>query len=168
MPRPECRFYVYFIKVDGIIRYIGKGTGNRLISHFREGGKSAVALKLHNARYCEGSSAIAGIYADNLTEQDALDLEILEIAKISQRDQRQLWNANRGGGGLTWPRRSRQTAAEFASHLQAIEAQIIERRAKLKEQVEVERLKELQPGSQRALAAYYYRCLDSGTNPEPT
>ena len=35
MPGPK-RFYVYAIRVDGVLRYIGKGSNGRMYAHMKE------------------------------------------------------------------------------------------------------------------------------------
>lgn len=64
-------YYVYTATVDGILRYIGKGKGNR-IDHCTSG-KSTCALL--NRDWWEGYHFIVEKVAENLTDQEAVELE---------------------------------------------------------------------------------------------
>ena len=102
------RAYVYAISVDGVVRYIGKGSGKRVTQHLaiarrllrvREQGQTARASYFHNklAKALTSGSAITHtIIASGLSEDDAYDREVLEIAGAQDG---QLWNRWSGGSG---------------------------------------------------------------------
>jgi hypothetical protein len=101
--------YVYAVRVDGIVRYIGKGTGRRLNAHMkivrsmarrRAAGESVIAVsmfydKLFRA-YVAGSTIDHEILCDGLSNADAYRTEI-EVKKGFEAAQ--LWNA-----GKPWDR----------------------------------------------------------------
>jgi hypothetical protein len=104
------RCYVYAIVVDGIIRYIGKGSARggklsrfhdhmramrRLIRHRAEGlpvppqrGISTIASQLAHA-WLDGAEISELIVADGLTDEEAL---AREAAEIEAAPKGQLWN----------------------------------------------------------------------------
>lgn len=100
--------YVYWVAIDGIVRYIGKGTGNRLSSHYsraralnekRALGLKAKAHKLHNKMakaMRDGREITHSIMCDGLTDDEALDIETREILAAPDG---QLWNIWAGGLG---------------------------------------------------------------------
>lgn len=100
-----ARAYVYAISVDGIVRYIGKGTGNRLKQHriaaqqllkARERGEHPRSTLFY---YRLAKAIIAGqqieesILFSGLTDADAFELEIQEIT--ARRGT--VWNQADGG-----------------------------------------------------------------------
>lgn len=102
--------YVYHILVDGIIRYVGKGSGERVYDHIK------VAEKINRGRVTsrkilrstlytrlarsirEDSTVTLIIVSEGLSDADAYNLEIEEIAA---RPIGSLWNDTRGGDGFT-------------------------------------------------------------------
>jgi hypothetical protein len=104
------RCYVYAIKVDGIIRYIGKGTGNRSKRHVghafrieleRANGKRPKAGLFYNklAKAARNGSVVEDeILVSGLSDEEAYALEIEWIAKFPAE---QLWNFRSGGQGFT-------------------------------------------------------------------
>lgn len=105
---PGC--YVYEIIVDGVVRYIGKGTGPRAKVHLRvarrinsaraEGAKirtsdfyNGLAKALRN-----GASVTHTIIAEGLSSEEAFRREVASIASIPAR---QLWNEVPGGDGFS-------------------------------------------------------------------
>jgi len=98
--------YVYAIVVDDIVRYVGKGTGKRLLRHVqkmhqilraRAAGEVVRATHLHNrmARAWRNGSILEVItLIDGLTDDEAFAKEIEIIATYSTS---QLWNKTLGG-----------------------------------------------------------------------
>jgi hypothetical protein len=97
-------FYVYSIKVDEVVRYIGKGKGLRLYCHMKEVRSrlnrdyrlqnigSRLQQNLTKA-VLSGAKVIEQVLVDNLTETAAYQLEqdkLREYVFAGKRDQ--LWN----------------------------------------------------------------------------
>lgn len=102
------RCYVYEIIVDGVVRYIGKGTRRRAQGHIaiaktvnqrRAAGERVKTQKFYNqlARALrEGADVSHRIVLGGLTTNEAFDLEIAAIAAAPTG---QLWNVLPGGQG---------------------------------------------------------------------
>lgn len=97
--------YVYLISVEGVVRYVGKGSGRRL--HFHEGQARAIlrgkaigrhgSAKLWNklaAAMRQEQRIEARILIDGLSDADAYAAEAEAIAAYEPD---QLWNISRGG-----------------------------------------------------------------------
>jgi len=96
--------YVYQIIVDGVVRYVGKGTGKRAISHIaivrsiirrRAAGETVKATHFQNRlakAYRNGADIQIEIVASNMTDEAAFNLEVTQIAA-----HRGLWNMTAGG-----------------------------------------------------------------------
>ena len=85
----ETRFYVYhWLREDGTPYYVGKGQTNRAFEKRRKYRPPVDRIK---------------IVKDNLTEQQALDLEVKEISKYGRKDLGTgiLRNKTDGGDGVT-------------------------------------------------------------------
>lgn len=119
----EC--YVYAILVDGVVRYIGKGRGNRAFQHARvvrsaasriaKGERLPTRYFKHRAFYAKlldalngGSNITEAIIASSLSDDDAFAVEVSEIQKVNSV---QLWNVLDGGEGAT-PESQRKMWAE--------------------------------------------------------
>jgi len=110
--------YVYAVLVDGVIRYFGKGSAKggklsrfhdhmramrRMIRHAAEGlsppshdRHTELARNLAH-EWLDGVIIAEHIIVDDLTDEEAFDREIVEIAA---RPKGQLWNISRGGPGF--------------------------------------------------------------------
>jgi hypothetical protein len=100
--------HVYAIVVDGMVRYIGKGSGGRARAHMRlvksiarrrSAGETVRTSHFYNRltkAWLDGAEIQEVIIADGMTDQDAYDREIAEIAAAPQR---RLWNSWDGGEG---------------------------------------------------------------------
>lgn len=117
--------YVYAISVDGVVRYIGKGSGvplkranehirtaKRLIRR-RDAGQKLWAPSLYNhLAKAISSGAIIKVEAlcSDLSHEAAFSLEAIEIAA---RPVKQLWNLDSGGlGGKTFSAEHRRKLSE--------------------------------------------------------
>lgn len=101
--------YVYAIFVDGVVRYIGKGTGPRAKVHLRHAnrlnalrasGRVIKASKFYNqlcAAILRGVSVDIQYLATGLSDEEAFAVETVEIAG---RDAASLWNLKGGGDGF--------------------------------------------------------------------
>ena len=100
------RAYVYAISVDSIVRYIGKGTGDRLKVHrivaqelltAREKGERPRAFRFyyHLAKAIKAGQNIEEsiLFGSSLSDAEAYEIEIREIA--ARRDT--VWNQAAGG-----------------------------------------------------------------------
>lgn len=103
--------YVYAVLVDGVVRYIGKGTGRRRRDHLYKAtrivkygpdkARQMRATRFHvqlAAALAAGKAITDMILADGLSEDDAYRCERTEIAKLPAS---QLWNIDLGGHGPT-------------------------------------------------------------------
>lgn len=102
------RAYVYVIVVDGIVRYVGKGSTTRVRAHMRivksiarrrAAGENVRASYFYNRltkAWLMGAEIQESIIIDQLTDHEAFQREIAEIAAAPQG---QLWNYWRGGEG---------------------------------------------------------------------
>jgi hypothetical protein len=100
--------YVYTIIVDGVIRYIGKGSGNRVNAHLRvvrsiawrrAAGETVKASHFYNRltkAWLAGSDIQASIISELMSDEQAYAREIAEIAAAPKG---QLWNIWAGGEG---------------------------------------------------------------------
>jgi hypothetical protein len=100
--------YVYAIIVDGVIRYFGKGSGNRKLAHMRmvrsiarrrAAGETVRTSHFYNRltkAWLEGAEIAEIILVEGLTNEEAYAREIAEIAAAPQG---QLWNTWPGGEG---------------------------------------------------------------------
>lgn len=94
-------YYVYqYLREDMTPYYIGKGSNNRI----NEGHNVAIPIKKRRV-----------IIADNLSEQEAFDLEIKLIAKHGRKDLGTgiLRNQTNGGDGASGNRHSEETKAKM-------------------------------------------------------
>lgn len=105
--RPQIeasRAYVYAILVNGIIRYIGKGSGSRLFTHTRNAKRSAQKRgvrpsnlsprfhrKLVEATRAE-ATVVERVIKSGLSDREAYRLEALIVACFHKLRPSQLWN----------------------------------------------------------------------------
>lgn len=75
------KYYVYTATLDGEVLYVGKGKKDRY-RHVNTGISHVLEL---NRLFFEGAKVVAGIYKDNLTEDEALSLESMLIQEIKPR-----------------------------------------------------------------------------------
>jgi hypothetical protein len=103
VPLPK-RSYVYAIDVDGVRRYIGKGTNGRLYYHMKEVRQRLTRpFKLKNVTpifqrklteaVMKGAVVQEVVLADNLTSKSAYKLEYRQLRKMILHGKRHdLWN----------------------------------------------------------------------------
>ena len=103
-PKLPVGYYVYTITVAGVVRYIGKGKGQRLYFHMKEVRSRlkrdfrlrSIGSKLQRnltKAFLSGAQVIEQVLIDDLTEKDAYKLEydkLREYVFAGKRDQ--LWN----------------------------------------------------------------------------
>ena len=104
LPLPK-RSYVYAIHVDGVLRYIGKGTNGRMYAHMNEVRQRLTRkFKLKNIwplfqrklteAVMKGAVIEEIVLADNLTSKQAYKLEYRHLERMVYAGNReQLWNA---------------------------------------------------------------------------
>jgi len=104
LPLPK-RSYVYAIHVDGVLRYIGKGTDDRMYAHMKEVSQRLTRkFKLKNVSpffqrklteaVMKGAVIEQIVLADNLTSKQAYKLEYRHLERLVYAGNReQLWNA---------------------------------------------------------------------------
>jgi hypothetical protein len=100
--------YIYIITVDDVVRYVGKGTGDRLYVHMkivrnivrrRSAGQKVKTTKFYNRltkAFLSGAIISTEIIDHGLTDDQAFDREIEIIAIHST-----LWNTAPGGQGFS-------------------------------------------------------------------
>jgi hypothetical protein len=98
------RCYVYAIRVDGVLRYIGKGCNGRMYAHMKEVRQRLTRkFNLKNVRpifqrklteaVIKGAIVEEIVLADNLTSRQAYKLEYRHFEEIVHAEKRsQLWN----------------------------------------------------------------------------
>ena len=98
------RCYVYEIRVNGVIRYIGKGCSDRIYSHLREARRTASRseVKIRNlsphfrkmlvSAVRRGANISEKIICFNLTDAEAYAMEWRLIWDYHKRHAGQLWN----------------------------------------------------------------------------
>ena len=103
LPLPK-RSYVYAIHVDGVLRYIGKGTDDRMYAHMKEVRQRLTRkFKLKNVSpffqqklteaVMKGAVIEEIVLADNLTSKQAYKLEYRHLERMVYAGNReQLWN----------------------------------------------------------------------------
>jgi hypothetical protein len=96
--------YVYEIRVDGVVRYIGKGRNDRIYSHLIDAKRTAIRsdVKIRNlfphfrkmlvSAVRRGSNIAEKIVASNLTDGEAYKVEWQMIRNYHKRHAGQLWN----------------------------------------------------------------------------
>jgi hypothetical protein len=96
--------YVYEIRVDGMVRYIGKGCNDRIYSHLIEAKRTASrpGVKIRNlsphfrkmlvSAVRRGSNITEKIISSKLTDDEAYKMEWQMIWDYHKRHAGQLWN----------------------------------------------------------------------------
>ena len=104
------RAYVYSLTVDGVVRYIGKGTGRRVTDHLRlakayvrrkAAGETVTATYLQRrlaSAWRDGKDIEETILRAGLSDEEAFDIEAFLIAQFPDGH---LWNLAPGGAGVT-------------------------------------------------------------------
>jgi hypothetical protein len=126
------RFYVYAIYVDGIVRYIGKGSNGRMHFHTIE------ARRINNRRALgantdctstnfyrklaeamrHGATITEEIMVDGLTDREAYWLEKQKIEELHKQSRGQLWNTiDERLIGTTWEEYKRKQRCSPAKEL---------------------------------------------------
>lgn len=88
----QQRFYVYVIAVGGKVVYVGKGRGDRMLTHLRSSHNPTLRDTITHARKT-GASVRARRIVSGLTEHEALRIERVLICRHHAR----LTNASLGG-----------------------------------------------------------------------
>src|SRR6516164_3200412 len=103
LPLPK-RSYIYAVHVDGVLRYIGKGTNGRMYAHMKEVRQRLTRkFKLKNVSpifqqklteaVIKGAVVEEIVVADNLTSKQAYELEHRRMEEMVHDGKRgQLWN----------------------------------------------------------------------------
>jgi hypothetical protein len=103
-PASPKSYYVYQIHVDGVLRYIGKGTNGRMYAHMKEVRQRLTRkFKLKNVSpifqqklmeaVIKGAVVEEIVIADNLTSKQAYELEHRHMEEMVHDGKRgQLWN----------------------------------------------------------------------------
>jgi hypothetical protein len=98
------RCYVYAIRVDGVLRYIGKGCNGRMYAHMKEVRQRLTRkFNLKNVRpifqrklteaVMKGAVVEEIVLADDLTSRQAYKLEYRHLEEMVHAEKRwQLWN----------------------------------------------------------------------------
>lgn len=96
--------YVYEIRIDGVVRYIGKGRNGRIYSHLIDAKRTASRsdLKISNlsphfrkmlvSAVRRGSNIAEKMVTSNLTDGEAYTIERQMIGNHHKRFAGQLWN----------------------------------------------------------------------------
>jgi hypothetical protein len=96
--------YVYEIRIDGVVRYIGKGRNGRIYSHLIDAKRTASRsdVKIRNlpphfrkmlvSAVRRGSNIAEKMVASNLTDGEAYTIERQMIGNYHKRYAGQLWN----------------------------------------------------------------------------
>ena len=111
------RCYVYAIHVNGVVRYIGKGSNGRLRFHVIEarrtnsrrtlGAKTDRTTTNFYRKLAEamrhGATITEEIMVDGLTDQEAYRVEKQKIEQLHKQNGGQLWNTiDERFVGITW------------------------------------------------------------------
>ncbi len=103
MKKPKG-YYVYSIRVDGVVRYIGKGKGLRMYSHMKEvRDRLSRDFKLENIgslfqrklteTVMQGAEIVEELLVEGLTDKDAYQVEHDKLKEFVFDGKRaQLWN----------------------------------------------------------------------------
>jgi hypothetical protein len=121
--------YVYLVVVDGVVRYVGQGSGKGVHSRFSDHMRNVRGLLRHRAEglpiperlyrtiaiplaheWLDGAIIEERIVADDLSKAEALKLELQEI--ISHGGYDKLWNKKPRGGDRTGHKQSAETRAK--------------------------------------------------------
>ena len=96
--------YVYALRVDGVVRYVGKGRNGRMYTHRIEAKRSAARCASHTSglgprmhrKLVEavraGSQVAESVIASGLTDKGAYRLESRIIGEFHKHRAGQLWN----------------------------------------------------------------------------
>ena len=126
----EKTFYVYAISVDGVIRYIGKGSNGRMHFHVIEAQRinrrrargantdvtSTTFYRKLAAALRRGATIRDAVLVNHLTEREAYRLEKEKIERLYTRKPSQLWNSvDERFIGITWKDFQEQRLAIISS-----------------------------------------------------
>ena len=121
------QFYVYAIYVDGVVRYIGKGSNGRVHFHVIEarrinsrrarGANTDCTATNFYRKLAEamrhGATITEEIMLDGLTNQEAYRIEKQKIEELHKQKRDQLWNTiDERLIGITWEEFKRKQREE--------------------------------------------------------
>jgi hypothetical protein len=128
------QFYVYAINVDGVVRYIGKGSNGRVHFHVIE----ARRINSRRARGANtdctatnfyrklakamrhGAIITEDIMVNGLTNREAYRIEKQKIEELHKQNRGQLWNTiSESLVGITWEEYKRKRREDIARSTKA-------------------------------------------------